>query len=107
MNHNHSNTHNNMHLWMMILCCALPIVLIFAIGFFGLSLGSLSAWLPYAMILLCPLSMFFMMRGMTQDHANTESQQAQTPHAISTSPQAKTTSGVGTVSTESGHEHCH
>ncbi len=107
MNHDHSNSHNQMHLWLMILCCALPLVLILAISVFGLSLGSLAAWLPFAMILLCPLSMFLMMRGMTQDHTNPETHHANAPRAISTGSQAKKTSSVSTVNGESGHEHCH
>ncbi len=107
MNHDHSNTHSSMHLWMMIVCCALPLVLIFAIGFFGLSRGSFSGVLPYAMILLCPLSMFFMMRGMGHDHGSAETPRAEAPRPIATVPQAKTTSGAATVNGESGHEHCH
>ena len=56
------------HALLMLLCCLVPIALIAAISFFGLSLGSLSGILPYALVLLCPLMMLFMMRGMTHDH---------------------------------------
>ncbi|MEK7777693.1 MAG: DUF2933 domain-containing protein [Chloroflexota bacterium] len=56
------------HALLMLLCCLLPIALIAAISFFGLSLGSLSGILPYALTLLCPLMMLFMMRGMMHGH---------------------------------------
>ncbi len=107
MNHNHSNTHSNLHLWLMIICCALPLILILAIGFFGLSLGSIAAWLPYAMILLCPLSMLLMMRGMGHDHGSAETHHVETPHRISTLPQAKITAGTDKANSESGQERCH
>ncbi len=89
MKHNHSNSHNQLPLWLMLLCCALPLVLILGISVFGLSLGSLAAWLPFAMILLCPLSMFWMMRGMMQEYGSAATHHVETPRAISTGPQVK------------------
>jgi hypothetical protein len=53
----------NRHAMLMILCCAVPILLIAAIGTFGLSFGPLSALAPYAIALMCPLMMVFMMFG--------------------------------------------
>ncbi|MCL4394268.1 MAG: DUF2933 domain-containing protein [Chloroflexi bacterium] len=67
MNHDHSSGMGK-HMLLMVLCCLVPIALIVAVGVLGLSLGPLSGLLPYALVLLCPLMMFFMMRGMSQEH---------------------------------------
>lgn len=64
---NRSNT-GSIHLLIMLACCLIPLALILAIGVFGITLGSLTPLLPYAMVLLCPLMMFLMMRSMGQDH---------------------------------------
>lgn len=47
------------HLFAMILCCAIPLILL-AVLSFGESLGS---WGYYALFLLCPLLHVFMMKG--------------------------------------------
>ncbi len=41
-------------------------------GVFGLTLGTLTPLLPFAFALLCPVLMFFMMRGMMHDHGEAE-----------------------------------
>ncbi len=64
MNHNHSGSDGIKHLILMVACCLLPIAAVLAVGAFGFSLVSLGGLLPYAMALLCPLMMIFMMRGM-------------------------------------------
>jgi len=79
MNHDHSNTNSSTHLWIMLACCLIPLALILAIGVFGISLGSLTPLLPFALFLLCPLMMFFMMRGMGHEHG-----MADTHHADNT-----------------------
>ena len=49
----------------MAICCAVPLLLIAAIAFFGLSLGALaSGLLSLAILLACPVGMFIMMRMM-------------------------------------------
>jgi hypothetical protein len=48
----------------MLACCLIPIAGILAVSVFGVSLGSLGGLLPYALVLLCPIIMFFTMRGM-------------------------------------------
>ena len=84
MNHNHSQGGGHTtHLILMLLCCLIPIALILAVSIFGLSLGPLAPYLPFAMVILCPLMMFFMMRGMGQEH------DAGTHHATNTMPQAR------------------
>jgi hypothetical protein len=47
----------------MVLCCALPLIAIFAFSSLGI-LGVLGKWGTYALILLCPLAHVWMMRGM-------------------------------------------
>ncbi len=56
------------HLALMLVCCLIPVALFVAVGVFGLALGSSTLLLPLAMVLLCPLLMFFMMRGMMDEH---------------------------------------
>ncbi len=68
MSHNHS-TSDAKHMLLMLACCLIPIGLILAVGAFGITLGSLTPFLPFALVLLCPLLMFFMMRGMRDEHA--------------------------------------
>jgi hypothetical protein len=75
MNHDHSNGMNK-HMLLMLLCCLIPIALIVAVGVLRPSFGPLSAFLPYALVLLCPLMMFFMMRGMMQGQDADHSQHA-------------------------------
>lgn len=48
----------------MILCCAIPLGLIMILSVSG----RLGSWGYYAMILLCPLMHFFMMRGHGSSH---------------------------------------
>ncbi len=47
----------------MGLCCALPLIVIFAFSSLGI-LGIFGKWGVYALILLCPLAHLWMMRGM-------------------------------------------
>ena len=74
MNHNHTlnHGHDTGHLVLMLLCCLIPIALIAAVAVFGFSLGVFTPYLPIALVLLCPLMMFFMMRGMQHDAADIE-----------------------------------
>jgi 4-amino-4-deoxy-L-arabinose transferase-like glycosyltransferase len=67
----HSNTNHSQHGLLMLLCCLIPIGLILAVSVFGLSLGPLNALLPYAIVLLCPLMMWLMMRGHGADEEHT------------------------------------
>lgn len=71
---------NTRHLLIMLACCLIPIALILAVSVFGFSLGSLTPLLPYALILLCPLMMFFMMRGMGHDQGHLGEQSADAKH---------------------------
>lgn len=79
MNHNHSsNGGNASHMLLMLLCCLIPIGLIAAGAIFGISLGALTPYLPFAIILLCPLMMFFMMRRMGHKEGAADTRNVQT-----------------------------
>jgi len=45
------------HMWMMIICCGLPIIGYLAIGILGLSMPSLETLL----LVICPIGMMYMM----------------------------------------------
>lgn len=53
----------------MAVCLGAPLIAVaFLVGGGGALLGAGAALIPYVALLACPLSMFFMMRGM-QEHA--------------------------------------
>ena len=54
------------HALVMILCCGIPLVGILALSAFGI----LGSWGYFALLLICPLGHFWMMRGM---HSNSNS----------------------------------
>ena len=49
------------HLWIMLACCLLPVAAIVAVSVFNIPVGTVGL---YALLLLCPLGHFFLMRGM-------------------------------------------
>lgn len=58
----------------MVLCCALPLIAIFAFSTLELQ-GFLGKWGVYALILLCPLAHLWMMRGMFRAPEDSKVQQ--------------------------------
>ena len=59
----HDNIKNN-HAIMMVLCCGIPLLLLFAAGYlFGIS----KSYLYWFIILLCPLMHIWMMKEMHGD----------------------------------------
>jgi len=63
------------HMLLMLLCCLVPIAGLIAISVFKLPLSNVLFW---AMVLICPISMFFMMKSMFQDQ-NHEDSKASSP----------------------------
>ena len=51
----------NRHLLVTLLCCTIPLLVILALPYLGVSLSS-SRWLPLV-LLLCPLMHLLLMRG--------------------------------------------
>ena len=100
MNHDHSNGMGK-HMLMMLICCLVPLALIAGVGLFGLSLGPLSALLPYAAALMCPLMMIFMMRGMMHGQDTDHSQHTVNAPRIAN----KATGAVETVASD--QKQCH
>ncbi|MBA4422910.1 MAG: hypothetical protein C0390_07365 [Syntrophus sp. (in: bacteria)] len=49
------------HFLVMVLCCAIPLIGIWALSSFGV----LGSWGYYALLLICPLGHILMMRGMS------------------------------------------
>ena len=108
MNPNHSQSGSQTsHLILMLLCCLIPIGLILAVSIFGLSLGPLNAFLPFALVLLCPLLMFFMMRGMGHKHDAGQLHDTTMPPTGSTQPIADKSQSTPTASAASSREQCH
>ncbi len=54
------------HLWIMILCCLIPIVALGAIFLFNVPVSNV---VFYGLILLCPVSHLLMMKYMRHDHS--------------------------------------
>ena len=53
---------------LMALCCGAPLLLVAAVTLFGISLGTIaSRALSLAVVLACPLGMYFMIRMMTNN----------------------------------------
>jgi hypothetical protein len=66
------------HLWLMVLCCLIPVAALGAIFLFGIPVNSVFL---FGMVLLCPLLHVLMMMGMG-GHTHGEKTLAETPSPL-------------------------
>ncbi len=108
MNHDHSGGGMGKHMLLMAICCLVPLLLIGAVGTFGLSLGPLQGLVPFVAALMCPLMMIVMMGSMARGQGGNHSHHhIDAPNGQPTKQLPQATEGaVETVVTPS-QEKCH
>ena len=57
------------HMWMMILCCLIPVAGLAAVYFFQIPLSKV---VFFGIMLICPISHLLMMKFMGHDHSSPE-----------------------------------
>lgn len=69
--HNHDGKSNKSMMWMMAICCGLPLLLILVVGGGGKALG-VSTWVIFGGIAVMVLAHFFMMGKHKGDSSSDE-----------------------------------
>lgn len=107
MNHDHSLGMGK-HMLLMLICCLVPIALVAAVSFFGLSLGPFQPLIPYVAALMCPLMMIGMMWMMMRGNSGDQSQHHTNPSRVETqTPAPRVASNSVATSPESTQGSCH
>lgn len=60
----HKNHKGKGHGILMLLCCLIPILIVFLLPRLGFELGPIGRLAPYAMFLICPIMHIAMMKTM-------------------------------------------
>jgi fatty acid desaturase len=68
--HNHDEKNDNWMMWVMMLCCAVPLLLIVFFGLGGKALGA-PTWVVLGGIAVMVIAHFFMM-GKSHNHSDEE-----------------------------------
>jgi len=66
--HDHDGKGNNGMMWMMVICCAVPLLLFLFIGTGGRALGA-SSWVIFGGVAVMVIAHFFMM-GRSHKHSD-------------------------------------
>ncbi len=108
MNHDHSGGGMGKHMLLMLICCLVPLLLIGAVGTFGLSLGPLQGLVPFVAALMCPLMMIFMMGGMMRGQGGNHSHHhVDAPHRQPTKQIPEATQGTVKTAVAPNQDKCH
>jgi hypothetical protein len=68
-NNNQNKKHNPLkHLWMMALCCGLPMILLLVVPLLGIKSAGLNTLLAGIAPFICPIMMLFMIPMMFKSH---------------------------------------
>jgi hypothetical protein len=76
----------NRHIWLMVLCCLIPVALLGGALLLGVPVTSA---LAFALVLLCPLSHLLFMRQMGHTHETGQDRDTLAPAASSPLPAEK------------------
>ena len=92
--HSHDdNRQGNGMMWMMVLCCAIPLVLVLIFGAGGKALGA-PTWIVFGGIVVMIIAHFFMM-GKSHKHSDEDHEVTNTDDKNKDDKNNKTHSGHG------------
>lgn len=85
-----NKTNHKSHMWMMAVCCGLPIIGFLTIAVLGISMPSLET----ALLLLCPIGMIGMMYFMHRDNCSSSKRETEdSPDQTSMSSESEKIAG--------------